>query len=131
LAQYVVSIHDGHIFATGTAKEVLKLDKTINAEAKHDKELLEKSSEAIDIPRKNEEAVRNQDRKLIVAEEIAIGAVGWGPGELTLNCATVTHSFQSGDTCGRWAGIISFYFYWDILCLTIYMRSVGPLSRGI
>jgi ABC-type methionine transport system ATPase subunit len=73
LADYVVSIHDGRIFAEGSAKEVLKHDKTIAAEAKEDKE--------VDAPPADGEAVPKSDGKLIVAEEIAIGAVGWAPSK--------------------------------------------------
>jgi ABC-type methionine transport system ATPase subunit len=81
LADYVVSIHDGRVFAEGSAKDVLKHDKTIAAEAKEDKEALKKSSEEVDATPTDGEAAPKTDGKLIVAEEIAIGAVGWAPGK--------------------------------------------------
>lgn len=73
LANFAVSINtDGSIVAQGTILEVLGADKTISKELQRDEEAMGMSEEEVDKP-----TAPQSDGKLIMAEEIDEGHVGW------------------------------------------------------
>lgn len=79
LAGFVVSVGTGgRIVAQGTVLEVLGADKAIFDELKQDKEAIEKSGEEVDKP-----ATPSSDGKLVVAEEVEVGHLGWQPRTLS------------------------------------------------
>lgn len=82
IADFVISLRDGHIISQGSVSDALKEDQLLNEEFKHEEEALE-LEEA-------EEAVADEDTsdpvaapakagegKLVVAEEVAVGHVSW------------------------------------------------------
>ncbi|KAF7321911.1 ATP-binding cassette transporter [Mycena kentingensis (nom. inval.)] len=92
IAGFVVSLGlDGRIRGQGSVSEVLAHDETLQKEMeKEEKELaaVEKTEAAISAVEGGEEAVEKKEKsdkgKLIVAEEIAIGHVGWSAISLYL-----------------------------------------------
>ena len=82
LADFVVSLADGHIISQGSVSDALKKDLKLAEEFKHEEEALEleenEEAEAADssdpsVPAK----AKGADGKLVVAEEIAVGHVSW------------------------------------------------------
>ena len=80
ISDFVVSIHDGRVFEQGTAKQILKHDALVAEEARHDEEEIKKAEEEIDRPEAGG-STSNAEGKLIEAEEIAVGKVGWAPSK--------------------------------------------------
>jgi ABC-type glutathione transport system ATPase component len=92
LADFMVSLRDGQVLQQGTVKEVLKRDPIVLAELREEKEVLKKVDEEIDLPPGAMEQTADQsDGKLIVAEEVALGHVGWAPSL----CLVLPQSFRS------------------------------------
>lgn len=90
LADFVISIHDGHIVSQGTIKDVIAKDKVLAAEFRQDKEAIEldknedaEAEEPLDV----DGPAKPKDGKLVVAEEIAEGHVSWKA------CKASPHSF--------------------------------------
>ena len=80
LADFMVSLRDGQVLQQGTVKEVLKHDPVVSAELREEKEVLKKVDEEVDLPPGAMPPTAAQsDGKLIVAEEVALGHVGWAP----------------------------------------------------
>lgn len=81
IADFVVSLHDGHIVSQGTVSDALKKDEKLAEEFKHDEEAMEleeneeleagEHADVVATPAKSGEG------KLVVAEEIAVGHVSW------------------------------------------------------
>lgn len=80
LADFVISLADGHIVSQGSVSDALKKDDKLAEEFKHEEEALELEE--------NEEAeasgsadpsapAKAKEGKLVVAEEIAVGHVSW------------------------------------------------------
>ena len=80
LADFMVSLRDGQVLQQGTVKEVLKRDPIVSAELREEKEVLKKVDEEVDLPPgAMPPTAAHSDGKLIVAEEVALGRVGWAP----------------------------------------------------
>ena len=82
IADFVISLHDGHITSQGSIKDALKVDRELAEEFKHDEEAIElDDNEELEIGDRidsvSEPAKAGADGKLIVAEEIAVGHVSW------------------------------------------------------
>lgn len=76
-AGYVVTLSsDGRIASHGPAEEVLKQDAELQKEVKESEIADEKADDIVDA-KPEEQAKKKGDGKLIVAEEIAVGHVGW------------------------------------------------------
>ena len=79
----MVSLREGRVLQQGTVKEVLKYDAVVLAELKEEKEVLKKVDEEVDLPPGTiAPTATKSDGKLIVAEEVALGHVGWAPSQL-------------------------------------------------
>ncbi|RPD53734.1 P-loop containing nucleoside triphosphate hydrolase protein [Lentinus tigrinus ALCF2SS1-7] len=75
VAEFVVALGtDGRIVSQGSFDKALKEDQELQAELAAEKEELDKADEEIDTPPLEGEA---KDGKLVVAEEISVGRVGW------------------------------------------------------
>ena len=73
LADFAVSIGtDGNIVAQGTVDEVMGVDKNIAKTLKRDEEMIKMTEEQVD----KSTAVKSEG-KLIVAEEVELGHIGW------------------------------------------------------
>lgn len=85
ISDFVVSLGtDGRIRSQGTVSEALAKDSVLMKELKEEKAALEKAEHTIEGEEHAEEAtdaVKTADGKLIVAEEIAEGHVGWPASE--------------------------------------------------
>ncbi|KAF8682983.1 P-loop containing nucleoside triphosphate hydrolase protein [Rhizoctonia solani] len=81
VAHFVVSLgSDGRIVSQGSIDEALRLNPKLKAEAEKDEELERKGEEVVDESNavdKSEANAKKGDGKLMVAEEVAEGHVGW------------------------------------------------------
>ncbi|KAH9929008.1 P-loop containing nucleoside triphosphate hydrolase protein [Epithele typhae] len=90
IADFVVAVgNDGRIASQGSLDKVLQED----AELKDEVEVLARADQEIDVPEASGEAAADlskKDGKLVVAEEIGTGRVGWGALQLYMrNVAAV------------------------------------------
>ncbi|QRW27528.1 ABC transporter transmembrane region [Rhizoctonia solani] len=81
VAHFVVSLgSDGRIVSQGSIDEALRLNPKLKAEAEKDEELERKGEEVVDESNavdKSEANAKKGDGKLMVAEEVAEGHIGW------------------------------------------------------
>lgn len=81
LADFVISIHDGHIVSQGSVREVLADDETLVEELKHDEEAVEldqnEDAESGAPDESDAAPTKPKEGKLVVAEEVAVGHVSW------------------------------------------------------
>lgn len=82
LAEFVVSLHDGHIVSQGSVGDALKKDAKLEEEFKHEEEALELDEVEETVVDSADPADpgapdKKKDGKLIVAEEIEVGHVSW------------------------------------------------------
>lgn len=78
IAEFVVSLKDGRINSQGSLSSAISRSKRLANEAKADMEAMDEVTEAIDAPVTNKpESSKKSDGKLIVAEEIREGHLGW------------------------------------------------------
>jgi ABC-type glutathione transport system ATPase component len=112
LADFMVSFQDGQVLQQGAVKEVLKRDLVVSAELREEREVLKKVDEEVDLPPgAMPQTAAQSDGKLIVAEEVALGHVGWAPSLwpfLSQSCRS-SRFVQLSDFCLLWAAIIPFY----------------------
>ncbi|THH01527.1 hypothetical protein EW026_g1193 [Hermanssonia centrifuga] len=77
IAEYVVCLSpDGGVLSTGSLSSALAKDKKLSAEVAKESKQLEEADQEITEPKPNV-AAQNSDGKLVVAEEISVGHVGW------------------------------------------------------
>ena len=99
LAEFVISLADGHIISQGSVSDALKKNDKLAEEYKHDEEAMqldeaEEVIDSFDSVGSAKPAVAPKDGKIVVAEEIAFGHVSWKVCEL--HCPRYT--FTSPDT---------------------------------
>jgi ABC-type methionine transport system ATPase subunit len=87
IASFVVSLGtDGRILSQGSLSEALAKDETLAAEIVHETTAIELNAneEAAADETEGDAVAKPQEGKLIVAEEIAVGRVGWPACEFLL-----------------------------------------------
>lgn len=89
LADFVISLADGHIVSQGSISDALKRDHRLAEEFKHEEEALEleeneESEAAVSADTSALIKVNGADGKLVVAEEIAVGHVSWEACEFAI-----------------------------------------------
>ncbi|KAF8917347.1 P-loop containing nucleoside triphosphate hydrolase protein [Mucidula mucida] len=89
VADFVVSVKDGRISAQGSASDVLGKTESLKDEAMKDEQSLEKGAQEIDSP-----ADKKPSRKLIIAEEMDDGHVGWSALQLYFNAMGGNHVWK-------------------------------------
>jgi ABC-type glutathione transport system ATPase component len=112
LADFMVSLRDGQVLEQGVVKEVLEHDPVVSAELREEREALKRVDEEVDLRLgAMEQPAPQSDGKLIVAEEVALGHVGWAPSQwLVLSQSCRNLSFvQLNDFCLLREAIIPFY----------------------
>ncbi|KAE9391369.1 P-loop containing nucleoside triphosphate hydrolase protein [Gymnopus androsaceus JB14] len=78
VAGFVVSIKDGRILSQGTVSETLSKDKVLASQVKTEESMIEAVEEELDgAGDKSKKAADANQGKLIVAEEVQVGNVGW------------------------------------------------------
>ncbi|KAE9400658.1 P-loop containing nucleoside triphosphate hydrolase protein [Gymnopus androsaceus JB14] len=77
VAGFVVAINDGRIISQGTVSDALSNDKVLTAQVQAEVSVIEAAKEKID--EDGDKSKNPVDGKLIVAEEVQVGSVGW-PG---------------------------------------------------
>lgn len=80
LANFVISLHDGHVVSQGSIKDALSRDKALAEEFEQDKEAIKMDeNEEVEAaePAELDTPAKTGDGKLVVAEEIAEGHVSW------------------------------------------------------
>ncbi|KAL0565313.1 hypothetical protein V5O48_016710 [Marasmius crinis-equi] len=82
LADYVISLSDGRVASQGSISDALSKDKKLAAEVKLDEEIEHKADEVIDVP---SDDTAKSDGKLILAEEVELGHLGWPALKLWLH----------------------------------------------
>lgn len=85
LADFVVSLADGHIISQGSVSDALKKDDQLAEEFKHEEEALElEENEETEATGSADPSAppKAKEGKLVVAEEIAVGHVSWRACEL-------------------------------------------------
>ncbi|EKM56938.1 uncharacterized protein PHACADRAFT_208107 [Phanerochaete carnosa HHB-10118-sp] len=89
LAEFVVSLRDGHIVGQGSVSDALMNDAQLEEEFKHEEEVIE-LDEAEDVtavisgPADPGAPGKKKEGKLVVAEEIEVGHVSWAAFKLFL-----------------------------------------------
>ncbi|KAJ8082215.1 hypothetical protein PM082_008062 [Marasmius tenuissimus] len=81
LADYVISLHDGRVSSQGSVTDALAKDKELAAEVRAEEEIERKADEVIDPAT---DALKS-DGKLILAEEVELGHLGWPALKLWLH----------------------------------------------
>lgn len=76
IADFVVSLSDGHIVSQGSVSDALQKDARLVEEVKHEEEALE-LEEDVEGGETADTGTKPKDGKLTVAEEIAVGHVSW------------------------------------------------------
>lgn len=77
VADFVVSLGtDGRIASQGSMSKVLAKDKGLSKEIDEENKVIEKAEHTVDDQQPVEES-KKSDGKLIVAEEISVGHIGW------------------------------------------------------
>ncbi|KIP05213.1 hypothetical protein PHLGIDRAFT_534841, partial [Phlebiopsis gigantea 11061_1 CR5-6] len=90
LADFVISLRDGHIVSQGTISDALTKDQQLAEEFKLEEEVIELEEDAVDLDEANADPVSTPTKKestmgkLVVAEEIAIGRISWKAYRLLL-----------------------------------------------
>ena len=87
IAEFVVSLSDGHVVSQGSIVDALREDNDLVEEYKHDREAMqldeaEEVIDSFDSVGSAKPAVAPKDGKIVVAEEIAFGHVSWKACEL-------------------------------------------------
>ncbi|KAI8982789.1 multidrug resistance-associated ABC transporter [Trametes punicea] len=95
IADFVVSLGtDGRVASQGTLSKVLAKDKKLSEELAEEREEIQKAETEVDhIDPDDEAAPKKSDGKLVVAEEIAEGHIGWPALRLYLSSMGGGHSF--------------------------------------
>lgn len=82
LADLVISMRDGHVVSQGSVNDALKENKNLAEDFKHESAAIELEANEDTAVDETAEVPQTADKpsgsKLVVAEEIAIGRVGWG-----------------------------------------------------
>lgn len=89
MADFVISVGgDGRILSQGTISDALKSSKTLLEEFRQDQDKVKKSDAEIDAEPMGAKSSANvvADGKLIVAEEVEEGHVGWGTCKWSVAC---------------------------------------------
>ncbi|KAI0709575.1 P-loop containing nucleoside triphosphate hydrolase protein [Cerioporus squamosus] len=148
VAEFVVALGtDGRIVSQGSFDKALKDDRELQAELAAEKEEMEKAEEEIDAAPLEGEAGK-KDGKLVVAEEISVGRVGWKafmlyfgsvakatlvPAYWTAYIGTliITHLLINGQTyfLGYWAAQyedrasseVSVPYYLTVYCVLLWI----------
>ncbi|KAJ1309694.1 hypothetical protein OPQ81_006459 [Rhizoctonia solani] len=89
VADFVVSLgNDGRIASQGGIDEAFRLNSKLKAEAEKDRELERKGDQVIDdsnpVDEKDDGNAKKSDGKLMIAEEVAEGHIGWSALKLFL-----------------------------------------------
>lgn len=91
LADFVISLADGHVISQGSVSDALKKDNKLAEEFKHEEEALElevtEEAEALGSTEDAAAPTRAKEGKLVVAEEIAVGHVSWQACEYYWHCS--------------------------------------------
>lgn len=89
IAGFVLSMSaDGRVVSHGATADILEIDDQLREEAEESKLADKKKDQVIDY--KPEEGAKKGDGKLVVAEEIVIGHIGWTAGRPIL-CSFVSN----------------------------------------
>lgn len=110
IADFVISLHDGHIVSQGSVRDALAKDKALAEELKHEEEAMEldehEEAEASgsDDPAAPGEPTKAKEGKLVVAEEIEVGHVSWKACAYfrRMSLKMLTHCAQSRCSCLAW-----------------------------
>ena len=112
LAEFVISLSDGHVVSQGSISDALKKDHRLAEEYKHDEEAMElvtaeaDTADSPDPADPAKPASSGKDGKLVVAEEIAVGHVSWKACALFSSILTVfsiNASLAYSQTLGHWS----------------------------
>lgn len=72
---------DGRILSTGSLSTALARDSALLAEVKDEQQELAKADQEVDSEKPEDEAAKKSSGKLVVAEELAMGNLGWKASE--------------------------------------------------
>ncbi|EIN13416.1 P-loop containing nucleoside triphosphate hydrolase protein [Punctularia strigosozonata HHB-11173 SS5] len=114
IADFVVSLgSDGRILSQGTVSDALAKDKALKAEVVEEAKALEKVEDEVDPEEDLDVAVEKKDGKLVLAEEIAEGHVGWPALKL-----------YASSLGGEWATL-----FWVCLLLAFFVCELGNVLQ--
>ncbi|KAF5314793.1 hypothetical protein D9758_017505 [Tetrapyrgos nigripes] len=99
IAEFVISIKDGRVASQGSISDALVKNSALVVEADHEQEELQIAEETIDTVPPVADAPKS-DGKLIVAEEVEIGHIGWPA--LAIGLSEFTEIVQTWFL-GHWA----------------------------
>ena len=84
ISDFVVDVgSDGHILSQGTLSTALAHDEKLLKEVQQDAEELQRAEEELDDDKPEDVNAKSSTGKLVVAEEIEEGHVGWHASERT------------------------------------------------
>ncbi|THU95701.1 P-loop containing nucleoside triphosphate hydrolase protein, partial [Dendrothele bispora CBS 962.96] len=92
IAGFVVSMKDGKIASQGTVSDALDHNRSLVAEARQEEQELQIAEETIDVTAPVADGSKS-DGKLIIAEEVEIGHVGWPAMRLFIKALGGNHVF--------------------------------------
>ncbi len=95
IADFVVDVgSDGRILSQGTLENALAHDSQLLKDVEHEAEELQKADQEIDGEKVEDANIQSSAGKLVVAEEIEEGHVGWR------SCEPTSHAFVSCSNVG-------------------------------
>jgi hypothetical protein len=124
IASFVVAIGlDGRIASQGTLEQALATDAKLREEIVSEKNVISKGEEVVDASAHGSKEVKPAAKKLIVAEEVALGRVSWPACEYPLsvfyyiipNGFTVKMFLSSLGHTVFWVSFISGFLLADLL----------------
>lgn len=88
IADFVVAMKDGRIISQGSLSNALEKDTKLSAAVMQESQQIAKAEEEVTEPKPDSaEATQNAAGKLVVAEEISEGHVGWSASAYLMACA--------------------------------------------
>lgn len=135
IADYVVSLDtDGRIKSQGTVSDALKRNRALQKEFKYEQDTSKRDTEQVDNAgrdKANEPDNQGSDGKLIIAEEMAEGHVGWPASEFfdssTMLCSKQRNypvKMLFASMGGRWPVV-----FWIIMLLAFLIcESTNTIS---
>ena len=100
IADFVVDVgSDGRILSQGSLENALAHDSKLLKEVEQETEELQKAEQEIDGEKAEDANASSSAGKLVVAEEVAVGHVGWRTSERTIHLLMHSHSDGGGSQC--------------------------------
>ena len=137
IADFVVDVgSDGRILSQGTLENALAHDSSLLKDVEHEAEELQKADQEIDGEKEEDVNAQSSAGKLVVAEEIEEGHVGWRACKQILR-PLMSHSYGGGDSVAvpgqhvdTTASFLVYLWHW-IYFAPFYHKRSGAFHDGV